>query len=68
VARPLARQGHEAGVVGEERDLRREVLLVVVAPRRVGDLDVEGVPQLPDELLVGVGRGADHGVRWASKR
>ena len=68
VLRPLAPQREEPVLVGEKRDVRREVVFVVVAPRRVRNLDIEGVPELLDERSVGVGGDADHGVRCASRR
>ena len=56
---PLA----EAGL-----DLREILLGVVVAVRRVLELEHELAKELADERDVGVGGFADHGMRWESNR
>jgi hypothetical protein len=77
-AEPLAPPARncESVVVREQDDLLPNRLLepgeilgeVILAPRLVRDLLVEGLPQLAHERQVVGGRGADHGLRNCASR
>ncbi len=66
----------EADVVGEQDDVLADCLLefaevvlgVVVAPRRLGKLPFERVPELAHEREIVSGCGTNHGARCASNR
>jgi len=73
---PLPLRDREAVLACEQDDLVADRVLepskilgkVVLAPRLIGNLRIEGLPQFADERQVVGGRGTDQGIRYWARR